>query len=75
VDQRLVRAHVMDQRSHAACARARFLITVADAQGVRWYAERSLCPRLAMTREGLPQARQTLSQRGVVASHHPLSQV
>ena len=75
VDQRLVRAHVMDQRSHAACARARFLITVADAQGVRCYAERSLCPRLAMTREGLPQARQTLSQRGVVASHHPLSQV
>ena len=75
VDQRLVRAHVMDQRSHEAWARALFLLTVADAQGVRFYAERSLCQRLAMTRERLHQARQTLIQRGVVASHHPLSQV
>jgi hypothetical protein len=55
--------------------RARFLITVADAQGVRVYAERSLCQRLAMTRERLHQARQTLIQRGLVAYQHPLYQV
>ena len=75
VDQRLVREPVMDQRSHEACARSLFLITVADAQGVRFSADRSLCQRFSMTRAGLHQARQTLIQRGVVASQHPRSQV
>ena len=75
VDQRLVRAHVIDQLSHEACALSLFLITVADAQGLSFYADRSLCQRLSMTREGLHQARQTLIQLGLVAYQHPLYQV
>jgi hypothetical protein len=75
VDQRLVREHVLDHRSHEACARALCLIPVADAQGLRLYADHSLCQRLSMTREGLPQARQTLIHLGLVASQHPRSQV
>jgi len=65
----------MAQLSHEACARSLFLITVADAQGLSFYADRSLCQRLAMTREGLHQARQALIQLGLVAYQRPLSQV
>jgi hypothetical protein len=75
VEQRLVRAPWMDHRRHEAWARARFWITVADAQGVRCDAERSRCQRWSMTRDGLHQARQALIQRGVVASQHPRSPV
>jgi hypothetical protein len=57
----------MDQLSHEACALSLFLLTVADAQGLRFYADRSLGQRLSMTREGLHQARQILIQLGLVA--------
>ena len=67
VDQRLVREHVIDQLSHEACALSLFLITVADAQGLSFYADGSLCQRLSMTRAGLHQARQALIQLGLVA--------
>ena len=49
VDQRLVRERSIDQLSPAACALSLFLVTVAKAQGLRFYAERSLCQRLSMT--------------------------
>ena len=75
VDQRLVREHVIDQLSHEACALYLFLITVADAQGLSFYADRSLCQRLSLTHEGLHQARQALLQRGLVAYQRPLYQV
>ena len=45
VDQRLVRERYIDQLSHEACALYLFLVTVADAQGLSYYAERSLCQR------------------------------
>ena len=35
VDQRLVRERYIDQLSHAACALSLFLVTVADAQGLK----------------------------------------
>lgn len=75
VDQRLVREHVIDQLSHEACALSLLLITVADAQGLSFYADGSLCQRWSMTREGLHQARQALIQLGLVAYQRPLSQV
>jgi len=75
VDQRLVREHVIDQLSHEACALYLFLITVADAQGLSFYADRSLCQRLSMPHEGLHQARQALIQLGLVAYQRPLYQV
>src|SRR5207245_11512409 len=75
VDQRLVRERYIDRLSHAACALYLFLVTVADAQGLSYYADSSLCQRLAMTSTELHQARQALTTRGLVAYQHPLYQV
>jgi hypothetical protein len=75
VDQRLVRERYIDRLSHAACALYLFLVTVADAQGLSYYADSSLCQRLAMTSTELHQARQALTTRGLVAYQRPLSQV
>jgi hypothetical protein len=49
VDQRLVQERYIDQLSHEACALSLFLVTVADAPGLSFYADRSLCERLSMT--------------------------
>jgi len=75
VDQRLVRERSIDRLSHAACALSLFLVTVADAQGLSYYADSSLCQRLAMTSTELHQARQALTTRGLVAYQRPLYQV
>ena len=75
VDQRLVRERYSAQLSPEACALYLFLGTVADAQGLSFYAERSLGQRLSMTSEGLHQARQALIQLGLVAYQRPLYQV
>jgi hypothetical protein len=75
VDQRLVRERVIDPLSHEACALYLFLVTVADAQGLSFYADRSLCQRLSMALPVLHQARQALIQRGLVAYQRPLYQV
>jgi hypothetical protein len=75
VDQRLVRERHIAQLSHAACALYLFLVTVADAQGLSYYADASLCQRWALTGPERHQARQVLSTRGLVAYHRPLYQV
>jgi hypothetical protein len=75
VDQRLVREHYIDQLSHEACALYLFLVTVADAQGLSFYSERSLCQRLSMTRVELRKARQALITLALVAYDSPLYQV
>jgi hypothetical protein len=75
VDQRLVRERYIDQLSPEACALYLFLVTVADAQGLSYYAERSLCRRLSMDPLALHQARRALIQLGLVAYDHPLYQV
>jgi hypothetical protein len=75
VDQRLVREHYIDQLSPEACALYLFLVTVADAQGLSFYAERSLCQRLSMTPAVFRQARQALITRALVAYQRPLYQV
>lgn len=75
VDQRLVRERVIDHLSHEECALYLFLVTVADAQGLSFYADRSLCQRLSMALPVLHQARQALIQRGLVAYQRPLYQV
>src|SRR5215813_15664457 len=75
VDQRLVREHWIDHLSHEACALYLFLVTVADAQGLSYYADRSLCQRLSMSAPLLCQARQLLIQQGLVAYRRPLYQV
>jgi len=75
VDQRVVREHVIDHLSHVACALSLLLVTVADAQGMSCYADRSLCQRLSMSPPVLHQARQTLITLGLVAYRRPLYQV
>jgi hypothetical protein len=75
VDQRLVRERYIDHLSHEACALYLFLVTVADAQGVSFYADRSLCQRLSMALPVLRQARQALITCGLVAYERPLYQV
>lgn len=75
VDQRLVRERVIDQLSHEACTLYLFLVTVADAQGLSYYAERTLCQRLSMSMAQLGQARQTLITHHLLAYRRPLYQV
>jgi hypothetical protein len=75
VDQCLVRERYIDQLSHEACALYLFLVTVADAQGLSFYSERSLCQRLSMTPAVLRQARQALIEFALVAYQSPLYQV
>ena len=75
VDQRLVRERYIDQLSHQACALYLFLLTVADAQGLSFYADRSLCQRLSLTPNDLHQARVLLIRQGLVAYKRPLYQV
>ena len=75
VDQRLVRERYIDQLSSQACALYLFLVTVADAEGLSYYADPSLCQRLSLTSPELHQARQALIARGLVAYQRPLYQV
>ncbi len=51
VDQRLVRERYIEQLSPEACALYLFLVTVADAQGLSFYSEPSLCQRLSICDE------------------------
>ena len=75
VDQRLVREHYIDHLSSEACALYLFLVTVADAQGLSYYADGSLSQRLSLSPKGLSQARQSLITQGLVAYQRPLYQV
>ena len=75
VDQRLVRERYIDQLSPEACALYLFLVTVADAQGLSYYADPSLCQRLSLTGAELHQARHALITRGLIAYQRPLCQV
>ena len=75
VDQRLVRKRYIDQLSPEACALYLFLVTVADAQGLSYYADRSVCQRLSLSPAHLLQARGLLIQLGLLAYQPPLYQV
>lgn len=75
VDQRLVRERYIDRLSHEACALYLFLVTVADAQGLSYYAEHTLGQRLSMSAAQLGQARQALITQHLLAYRRPLYQV
>ena len=75
VDQRLVRERYIDQLTPEACALYLFLVTVADAQGLSYYADGSLSQRLSLCAPLLRRARQVLIQQGLVAYRRPLYQV
>jgi hypothetical protein len=75
IDHRLVRDRHIDRCSHQAAALYLFLVTVADAQGLSYYSDRSLSQRLSMDENSLAAARQDLIRIELVAYHHPLYQV
>ena len=75
VDHRLVRDHHIEHCDPPALALYLFLITVADAKGLSYYADSSIRRLLSLTPEQLHQARQTLIQAGLIAYEAPLYQV
>ena len=75
VDQRLVWDGHIGRCSHGALALYLFLVTVCDAEGLSYYAEKSLRGRLNMTADGLREARGELLRAGLIAHEHPLYQV
>ena len=75
LDHRLVSEHRIDRLSHEAAALYLFLVTVADSQGLSYYADSSVCQRLAMTDAVLSEARDCLQRNGLVAYNAPLYQV
>jgi hypothetical protein len=75
IDQRLVREHYIERCDAQALALYLFVLTVADAQGLSFYGEESLCRALSMSAEQLTQARASLMRIGLIAYERPLYQV
>ena len=75
VDHRLVRDGHISGHSSEALALYLFLVTVADADGLSWYSEASLCRVLSWEVERLRQARSELRQSELIAYRKPLYQV
>ena len=75
VDHRLVRDRHIELLSHEAATLYLFLITVANCQGLSYYADASLCERLVMDAPTLAAARACLLKSGLIAHKKPLYQV
>jgi len=75
VDQRLVRDHHIERCDSAALALYLFLVTVADAQGLSYYADASIERFVSLRPEALAAAREALIRAGVLAYEAPLYQV
>jgi hypothetical protein len=75
VDQRLVRHHYFERAPSDTWALYLFLITIADAQGLSYYSERTLCRHLRCEGERLSQIRQALADLQLIAYRDPLYQV
>lgn len=75
LDHRLVSERRIEHLSHEAATLYLFLVTVADSQGLSYYADSSVCQRLAMTEAVLSEARDCLQKNGLVAYKAPLYQV
>jgi hypothetical protein len=75
LDHRLVSDHHIERLSHQAAALYLFLVTVADAQGLSYYSEKSILQRLTMNANSLTQARHDLVRIGLIAYQKPLYQV
>ena len=75
LDQRLVRDRHIERCDAPACALYLFLVTVADAQGLSYYAEASIAKRLSTEPARVGQARADLVRLGLIAYESPLYQV
>ena len=75
IDQRLVRHHYIEQCDHTTLALYLFLVTVADARGLSYYSDPSLCQRLDLDIPSLARARDWLVTLQLIAWQAPLYQV
>ena len=75
VDHRLVRHDYLPRADHRAWALYLFLVTVADAQGLSYYSDRSIGRHLKLEALELSAARQQLVQADLIAYQKPLYQV
>jgi hypothetical protein len=75
VDQRLVRDRHIAHCDPEALALYLFLVTVADAQGLSFYADASIGRLLSLPPQRLEQAREALVGAGLIAYETPLYQV
>ena len=74
LDHRLVRERHLERCSTEALALYLFLVTVADARGLSYYADASVCARLGVSGEQLDAALQALIGSDLIAFEAPLNQ-
>lgn len=75
LDQRLARQRWFERTSAESWLLYTFLVTVADAQGLSFYGDRTLCQRLRLDAASLATAREQLQRLELLAYRAPLSQV
>jgi hypothetical protein len=75
IDHRLVRDKHICGRSAPALALYLFLLTVADAQGLSYYADAAICTFLPLDELALSRARTELIAADLIAWQKPLYQV
>ncbi len=75
LDQRLAHRKLFARASPQAWLLYLFLVTVADAQGLSYYGERTLCQRLGLDATQLAGARTQLLALELIAYRAPLYQV
>jgi hypothetical protein len=75
VDHRLVRDDYILRCDLAALALYLFLVCVADAQGLSYYSDPSICRQLRLEPARLQQARRQLQETGLIAYEKPVYQV
>jgi hypothetical protein len=75
VDQALVQHHLIDRCTSHSAALYLFLITVADCEGLSYYASATLASRLHLSEAELAAARTQLMAIDLIAWQAPLYQV
>lgn len=75
IDHRLVRERHIENCSHTAAVLYLFLVTVGDAKGLSYYADKSIMKSLSMGQNTLDSARVNLIRTGLIAWQKPLYQV
>jgi hypothetical protein len=75
IDQRLVRDGYLERCDAPALALYLMLVTVADAQGLSYYGDATICRLLSIAPERLDRSRRDLIDVGLIAYQRPLYQV
>lgn len=75
LDQRLVQECYIDRLSHPAMGLYLFLVTVGDANGVSFYADKTLQKRLRLSCHAFEEARLQLITHHLIAHQQPFYQV